>query len=202
MNLPWVIIWMRMAAPKSEQSICVSCGFCCDGTLFEHAHLKPGEKESLPPRMKEAWFKLGKKECFRLPCWYFNGKCSIYDQQKAHVCSDYRCQLLVKLSEGQLSKNDARQIVHNARQLRSQLMEAVSAHQNMEHISTFRQLLNTLREMKEKKETEAGPTEQVLLYARCNILEALLIRYFKPDKDFDSMKESSKINTKPRDAST
>ena len=182
---------MSMAAPKNEQTICVNCGFCCDGTLFEHAHLKPGEKGKLPPKMAAAWFKLGEKECFRLPCWYFRGKCSIYKGNKARVCDDFRCKLLVSFSERRIGLEDALQIVRNARMLRGQLMDSVIDDQNLGEVTTFRQLLNTLREIKNTPEgdAQAQDTEHLLLQARCNILEALLTRYFKPDKDFDSMKE-------------
>jgi|GEM_PF-6212842 len=27
----------------SHQNICISCGFCCDGTLFNHAKIKENE---------------------------------------------------------------------------------------------------------------------------------------------------------------
>ena len=36
----------------AEQEICVSCGFCCDGTLFKRAVLEPGERGAYPVNWK------------------------------------------------------------------------------------------------------------------------------------------------------
>ena len=70
-------------APLQEQDICVTCGFCCDGTLFAHALLNPGEKGSLPERIEESVFSLDDRDYFHLPCRYFAGRCTIYDRQRA-----------------------------------------------------------------------------------------------------------------------
>ncbi|MBE0674536.1 MAG: hypothetical protein IH591_07745, partial [Bacteroidales bacterium] len=86
-------------APAEEQAICVVCGFCCDGTLFVNAGLNQGERGSgLPEKIEQASFSEGGRDYFRLPCNYFSGKCSIYDRNRADVCSSFRCQLLKDLA--------------------------------------------------------------------------------------------------------
>ena len=51
-------------APAEEQKICVGCGFCCDGTLFVHAVLNPGERGSLPEKIEENAYSEGEKDLF------------------------------------------------------------------------------------------------------------------------------------------
>ena len=105
-------------SPKAEQAICVTCGFCCDGTLFDHAVLQPGEKGNLPEYMERSYFKNEKGEYFRLPCEYFNENCSIYDQKKAHICSAFRCQLLKDFSKKKITQSNAKKVVRNAKDQR------------------------------------------------------------------------------------
>jgi hypothetical protein len=59
-------------APLNEQVICTKCGFCCDGTLFLHAGLVPGERGSLPEKIEKNSFSYDGKDFFKLPCLYFN----------------------------------------------------------------------------------------------------------------------------------
>jgi hypothetical protein len=62
-----------------EQEICVDCGFCCDGTLFNQAVLKPAEKGNLPHWMEENYREKEDDGFFPLPCAYFDGNCTIYN---------------------------------------------------------------------------------------------------------------------------
>ena len=40
--------------PVIEQEICVTCGFCCDGTLFKYAVLQSGERGNLPAKQRSS----------------------------------------------------------------------------------------------------------------------------------------------------
>ena len=191
-----------MKSSESEQTICITCGFCCDGTLFNHATLQPGEKGTLPQKMEEAYFMDGEKEFFRLPCPYFDGKCTIYDQKKAHICSAFRCELLKDYSGEKISQEAALRLIENAVRQRAEIRELAYKIIGTPPDISIRHLLLELRKVIHAKEENGEPKNRELeiLLAKCTIFEALLIRHFKPAKDFDSMKMPVRENLKGSNA--
>jgi hypothetical protein len=186
-------------ASAEEQKICVGCGFCCDGTLFVHAVLNPGERGTLPEKIEENAFSEGEKDYFRLPCRYFTGKCSIYESTRAHVCGAYRCRLLRDCAEQKLSLEEALAIVRQAELVRSSLFEQyrlLSGHNDAFH---FMKILRDIEKIERPESTEEFPAVDFETFrARCNIFEALLIKHFRPAGDFERLmtgnpKESGEI---------
>lgn len=187
----------------------MECGFCCDGTLFLHAHLNPGERGHLPEKIERASYSKDGRDYFRLPCGYFDRKCTIYDQKKANVCSDYRCQLLKDFSAGKISHEDALQVVREAGRMRAELFEEWKKMTGEKDGINF---MSILREMEKiRKATTGGeaalpqadmivPEAELvvpetnmfvpqtdLFVARCNIFEALLIKHFWSAGEFDKL---------------
>jgi hypothetical protein len=157
-----------------------------------HAHLNLEEKGHLPDKIEQNIFSEGGKEYFRLPCGYFTGKCSIYDQKRADVCSSYRCQILKDFSEGKITQDDAAAIVKDAKALRMHLLEQYLHLSENTNLICFRHLLIELGK-KQSSASDGDPmnTEYEILLARCNIFEALLIKNFRSEQDFDKMKEET-----------
>jgi hypothetical protein len=175
-------------APPDEQQICVTCGFCCDGTLFMHATLQPGEMGNLPPLIEKNFYKEDGKEYFTLPCQYFLEKCTIYDQKKADVCSSYRCQLLKDFAENKMTMQSALEIIQKAKAMRKELMEKYHDLSGIEKNVTFRELLIELGKAQKKvRGYNKSALEYDMLIARCNIFEALLIKHIRSTSDFNEM---------------
>jgi len=174
--------------PENEQEVCITCGFCCDGTLFLHACLNTGERGNLPEKIEESSFTEEGKDYFHLPCNYFSEKCIIYDKNRAQVCSSFRCQLLKDLATGKLTNGEALSIVSEAKHMRRELMELFGTISDKGNGVNFREILLQLGNFR-KKETEGetvSPDYEILV-ARCNIFEALLIKYFRSTDDFEKM---------------
>lgn len=178
----------RVMAPENEQAVCLTCGFCCDGTLFGHAVLKPEEKGNLPLLIEQRVFMIGEKDFFRLPCQYFSGRCTIYESKRADVCGSYRCRLLSDMAAGIIQPGTALEIVQGARLQRRDITEA---YKSFSGDGSELPLTGILRELGRYREGMSGDggsdTGYEMLQARCNIFEALLIRYFRPESDFESM---------------
>lgn len=179
---------MISMAPEEEQRICVNCGFCCDGTLFLTAGLKPGERGHLPGKIEEASYRDGEKEYFRLPCGYFSGKCTIYNKQKAYVCSAYRCQLLKDFADGKVMLDEALEIVQYAVNMRAEIIEQYHFFSGHKRNIYFRKLLWELGEVQALATSNSREGMQYDLFlARCNIFEALLIKHFRSGEEFDKL---------------
>ena len=172
-------------APPGEQKICVECGFCCDGTLFLHAHLNPGEKGHLPEKIEMAVYSRDGRDYFRLPCGYFDRRCTIYNQKKADICHDYRCQLLRDSAGGKISAGEALQTVREAKRMRSELFEEwrrISGSGEGVHFMGILRGMDKLNDPPHNEESTAPDRD--LFVVRCNIFEALLIRHFSAAGEF------------------
>src|SRR5262245_51698629 len=110
---------MRTYPPKDEQDICVSCGFCCDHTLFDYAFLKP--KEEVSGHFAKSKLSIAVSDYFSLPYPHFKCKCTIYDQEKPSICSDFKCKLLKRFEKGEFDKSKALEIVKTSKVLRSEI---------------------------------------------------------------------------------
>ncbi len=177
-----------MQSPILEQEICVTCGMCCDGTLFSNAILQPGEKGHLPAAMEKSYTKTDAGEFFKLPCSYFHGKCSIYDQKKAHVCSAFRCNLLKDFSEDKISQADAFIIVENAIKQRDEVIHLARTVFETTENMYLKSILEKIGKTEEDEDTAITTHPSFnLLKIKAIILETLLLRHFKSKESFDKM---------------
>lgn len=175
-------------APEREQTVCLSCGLCCDGTLFGHAVLKPGEKGNLPSLIEQRVFMIGEKDYFRLPCLYFLGRCTIYSSKRADVCGSFRCRLLSEMSEGRISFEKALEIIKGAVIMRNSLQEEYRSFPESPGILPLTEIMKVLGNYHNSIDYDGRPdTRYELLLARCNIFEALLIKHFRPEGAFNSL---------------
>ena len=170
-----------------EQEICISCGICCDGTLFGKAVLQQGEKGSLPEKIEENYFKTDKHEFFKLPCQYFDGKCTIYNKKKAVVCSAYKCKLLLRFSNGKIQKEEALKIIQNVKSYKKEIEELAFINFNLPKGTPFITLQVQLNELKDSQKSSTSVKQLENIIAKCIILEILLTKYFRTKEKFDEM---------------
>ena len=87
-------------------TLCLACGFCCDGTLFRFVGLDPGERETVAARS----IGVGEKkhrDVMWLPCGKLEGRCcTIYDA-RPQGCRRFVCTLGQRLVARELSFDDA-----------------------------------------------------------------------------------------------
>ncbi len=93
-----------LAIVGQEQSLCIRCGLCCDGTLFERARVSPEDDLA---RLEAEGFILISATAgmrFELPCHLHHDRvCTVYQQWRPQVCHTFRCALLRRLAAGELS---------------------------------------------------------------------------------------------------
>lgn len=114
---------MTGAKPCHDESICVRCGLCCDGTLFERAPVAVGEEA----RMTDSGLELFEDEgntFFRLPCRHLScARCTIYET-RFRICRTFECGLLVRLREGDLTTDEASAKIAEAKRLLAEVADA------------------------------------------------------------------------------
>jgi uncharacterized cysteine cluster protein YcgN (CxxCxxCC family) len=105
---------MTAIDPGSE--LCVGCGMCCSGVLYDRAKVAPGEEPSMVAAGLDL-FDEGDKRFFRLPCPQLNcTRCMIYETRFT-ICRTFQCALLRRVERREVSLPEAQAKVATALQL-------------------------------------------------------------------------------------
>ncbi len=168
---------------SEEQELCVSCGFCCDRTLFDIA--KVYDDDELLGSFKENETEIDGQRYFKLPCECFNQKCTIYDKPKPKICSVFICNLLHKGKDGEISLEEALPIVANAKKLRDELIEEYEELMGVR--KTFREIF--VQSFKDKS-FDTDPAKKIIKY-KAHLLDILISKEFKSKESFDMFYEMS-----------
>jgi Fe-S-cluster containining protein len=101
----------------AAESLCVSCGLCCDGTFLDRGRvIEAGEAAPLSS-YKNEFVTDENKLWFKIPCPHYDGhRCTIYTARFG-VCRTYRCKLLRKVDSGNLGLEEAKRTVAKAKAL-------------------------------------------------------------------------------------
>jgi uncharacterized protein len=99
---------------EAAQSICTSCGLCCDGTIFKRAFLKPEDSDRSLHEADIVKIQRVERSYFHLPCHHLhNRNCKIYHLWRPQVCGDFKCKILERLFAGELLYKEGIEIVTN-----------------------------------------------------------------------------------------
>ena len=91
-------------------TLCLACGFCCDGTLHTNTVLLVDEVRAAAD-VGLVVDAVHDKPAFQQPCAMFReGRCSIY-AARPHVCRRYECALLKRHLGGEITLEQALRVV-------------------------------------------------------------------------------------------
>ena len=117
-----------MSTLRDGSELCLSCGMCCDGSLFSDGRLLDDEVDrarSLGMAIVEPSVADGLSR-FRQPCSCFrDGSCAVYDTWKPDVCTTYRCALLDGYTARAIDLEACRDVVVSVRQVQHELEAAM-----------------------------------------------------------------------------
>jgi uncharacterized protein len=112
--------------------ICVTCGMCCDGTLFAKAVLSKDDTAPDEQNIQKAKnlqmtiLEENGKYFFRLPCHLFDKKCTVYDKERPKVCGVFFCTPLKRYQADTLSLDAAAKIISNTRHINNELKKTIA----------------------------------------------------------------------------
>lgn len=119
----------------SDQQICLNCGICCGGTLFDYGKVEAEEEDQL----RELGFHVGMEHGrpgFPIPCGHLSGMtCQIYAQRPI-TCRKFTCTTLSAIRSGEIEEVEASRRIEAAKTA----LEVVRRHlQPNETFFAFRQ---------------------------------------------------------------
>ncbi len=102
-----------MSATGIEQSICIGCGLCCDGTVVTHLAVRDESDLGSPLRaLGVELIAAAEPPVFALPCpAVVDGVCSIHDLHRPSACSQFECAVSRSVLDGQRTSAQARQLI-------------------------------------------------------------------------------------------
>lgn len=94
--------------------LCLSCGLCCNGTLFTHIAPRAGEVEALAGTRLHLVTRRDGRVVIGLPCPALEGRrCTMYDERPAG-CREFSCATARALAEGEVDEATAHARVEEA----------------------------------------------------------------------------------------
>lgn len=97
--------------------LCLTCGLCCDGSLFSDVRLTREDVVRLGVEGARATHtrKTISRSAFRQPCAALHeGLCAVYQLRPGH-CRNFDCALLQRNVAGEISREDALRIITRCR---------------------------------------------------------------------------------------
>jgi Fe-S-cluster containining protein len=100
---------------SAASRLCLSCGMCCNGVLFEIVKLQP---EDSIRELEKLGMKVNRKKTepyFKQPCSFLNDcTCTIYTQRPTR-CRGFECSQLKQLALGEITELEAQAKINEAR---------------------------------------------------------------------------------------
>jgi Fe-S-cluster containining protein len=111
---------------SSRSELCLSCGLCCKGLIFNRVAVRPDETEMAEDLELHCFPSGDGKFAIRLPCPLFKGeRCSIYSN-RFDACKKYRCDLLKRLIIGDLSLLESKRMVIKTKNIMSSISQRMT----------------------------------------------------------------------------
>src|SRR5512143_2378157 len=108
---------MSLTSHSPAETLCLSCGMCCSGTLHNWTNLQPQERSQARQLGLDVFTRRDGTVAFRQPCAAFEDPiCTIYTH-RPQACREYVCPLLKRLMDGEISLEPALSHTRQARQL-------------------------------------------------------------------------------------
>lgn len=166
--------------------ICIECGLCCDGSMFDKARIDKNDDMAFLKQMGVECIAVNDKLFFHQPCMWQEGKqCRLYnDARRYKACKEFKCRLLKQYLSGEISYDSALDIIRGTLIRRQSVKEFIkilhSDHNNSEQsIFSFIRELNLSGKM-ENLSFRKTYSKQIL---DCMILRELLNRKFYKNKN-------------------
>jgi Fe-S-cluster containining protein len=115
----------RPARLSASSELCISCGLCCSGVIYDSVPLREDERARAEELDMHPYEDPPGQARFDLPCRHLSGtRCSVYNRRPG-PCAAFRCELLKKFEAGQVSANEALGRIAEAKTMLDQLYPLV-----------------------------------------------------------------------------
>jgi Fe-S-cluster containining protein len=104
----------HMSADSAATRLCMACGLCCNGVLFDIVCLQP--QDAMKP-LEKLGMKINRRKTepyFKQPCGFLHHRrCGIYEHRPSR-CRLFECRILRRLEAGEFSEEQASSLIQQA----------------------------------------------------------------------------------------
>jgi len=165
-----------------SQSLCLTCGLCCDGTFISGVPLKPDDEVAPLKAVGINIVSDNDLTVLKLPCAaHKNCTCTVY-ANRPQVCRTYKCKLLKRFEGDDTSKQSALEIINKVKSLKNEMNELAFA------ASTTVQSADEIISLLKKCQTDPNIGKRKQDYAHVLLkfgeLQIYLDRFFREESKF------------------
>jgi len=150
----------------TSEQLCLACGLCCDGTLFDNVVLQPGDDakllkaSGLPVTLSRGRAPVAR---FPQPCAALckDRTCRVY-ANRPNQCRTYECMVFKEKEAGRLDDATALRTVKTARRLADKVRRLL---RQLGDNDNQRSLGERFHRMQERMEAEAPDADTLALFA-------------------------------------
>jgi Fe-S-cluster containining protein len=106
-----------------EESVCIGCGLCCDGTVVTHLAVRDESDLGMPLRaLGVEVLAAADPPVFTLPCPALSaGRCTIHHLHRPNACHAFECAISTAVENGSMTHSDARSIIGATSELQARV---------------------------------------------------------------------------------
>jgi Fe-S-cluster containining protein len=160
-----------------SQSLCLTCGLCCDGALFSSVRLKPDDEVTPLKAAGINFVSNGDSNEFKQPCAaHKNCTCAVY-ANRPQECRTYKCELLKRFERNDISHGSALEIINKMISLKNEVNAlARAASTNTQSAEEINSLIK-----KWSRDRSIGATKQgyAHVFLKFGVLQIYLDRFFR-----------------------
>ncbi|MFT4754197.1 MAG: Fe-S-cluster containining protein [Salibacteraceae bacterium] len=159
---------------NDSENICLSCGFCCDGTVIGFVQL---ERKEVPVVKKIMDIEvLGENGFFLQPCSRYCDGCTIYSQRPKQ-CASFKCKLLKSVEQKELDFDSAIEIIQVAKQKKRSLEKKIDLLQiELKSDSFHFKMIELKRRLDQNRSESSGLNKQLELLSELKQLDTLFLK--------------------------
>ncbi|HEX4738355.1 MAG TPA: YkgJ family cysteine cluster protein [Allosphingosinicella sp.] len=161
----------------STAHLCLRCGLCCSGVIFDDVPVQEEEAG----RLKTLGFDVRQQKDalrFRQPCTLFSGVlCSVYAERPA-ACRKFECKLLRRHQDHQVSDEEASSVVDAAKALVERLQPFL---EKGESVASARKRWQVERQQVAGGSGAIGDSDQAQFHLHMATLNIFLDKHFRAD---------------------
>jgi len=174
---------MNDGAEIQQDSICQSCGMCCDGTLFKYVDVDAtGPDSSWPDNVIKL---VSVDNVLSHPCpAHQSDLCVIYHDRPTQ-CREFSCTLLTQLDAGEIKRQEALLIIQETLLLKTAFVEAVTKVMDAGNLASPKKLFYEFRtRFRDKFETKTfRKTHAAIFLTHARLMHDLRTRFHDWEDD-------------------
>ena len=117
---------MTSETSAAASRLCLACGLCCDGTLFQIVRMQP---EDSPAELAALGLRMRQRDediWMEQPCAALKRLCCTVYEKRPVRCRKFHCQQLTRLAAGKIEEGDALTIIADTRRLADRVRELLA----------------------------------------------------------------------------